>query len=577
MRKLLISLVMIILLSVYVSCVFAKEAMTDKDRAKLGLALSLSGLKKYDESVKILKDLRKRFPGDKMIDVELINSLYEAGMEKEAEKEVSGILKEKLHDTKSALRLVVILGDRERYQEAIKICDEALVEEPDNREVSLWLARLLSWDGQYKRSLQVYTEIINKNQDWLEPRIEKARVLGWDHRYSASIKEYEDAFRQVKTSDETVRLEMAAKKNYYNGFDLIGIKEYRKWLELEPDNLEALFDLAQIYSRNMQWGKAGELYDRVLKIYPYHPWAKIALDKAKINSNSVSAETGFEHYDASSASRDIDEKYWDIYAKARAPISENVYLSVREDTILYQPSAAKSFQSQKTGVAIEYDKLPMLSARAAYVFSAYTGQPKDSSNFNGEVNFKPSDMGLLTFLYKREDVEDNSRTLIRNLKRDDYKIRASIMPNRRLTFGSDYTYSRYTDNNEKFTYGGDIRSQILFEPHSLSVTYRYEEYGYNKSRNYYFTPGSFHYNTMTVEWREFLNKILFWGNNETYFSLKYAVNLDVHDQVGHLFYADLHRDWNNRFSTHLEWSKKIYDHRDIYGEELVLAYGKLYF
>jgi len=565
------------LLSGYASRVFAAEVMSDKDKAKFGLALSLSSLKKYDKSIEILKDLRKRFPDDKMIDVELVSSLYEAGMDKEAEEKLAGVLKQKLHDTKAALRLVGILGDRKQYKEAITICEDILAQEPDNKEAGLWLARLLSWDGQYRRSLKAYTEIINKIHDWLTPRIEKARALGWDHQYAKSIEEYEDTIREVKTANEAVRAEVAAKDDYYKYFDSKGITDYKKWLELEPDNLEALFDLAQIYSRNTQWSKARESYEQVLKIYPYHPWAKIALDKAKINSRSVAAETGFEHYDASSASRDIDEKYWDIYAKAWAPLGENVYLSVREDTILYQPSAVKPFQREKMGVAIEYDKLPMLSARAAYAFSAYTGQPKDSSNFNGEVNFKPIDMGLFAFLYKREDVEDNSQTLIRNLKRDDYKVRAMLAPNRRFAFGSDYMYSRYSDNNDKFTYGVDVKSQILYEPHSLSVTYRYEEYGYRQPRSYYFTPGSFHYNTVTIEWREFLNKIFFWGNNETYFTLKYAVNLDVHDQVGHLFYADFHHDWNNRFSTHAEWSKKIYEHRDTYGEEQVMVYGKLYF
>jgi len=297
-----------------------------------------------------------------------------------------------------------------------------------------------------------------------------------------------------------------------------------------------------------------------------------------IYSRSPSAETGFEHYHAASTSRDDDEDYWDIYTNLRTPINEDIYLSAREDTVLYDPSTAKSFVRQKMGVALEYNKRPTLWARAAYAYSVYTGQPKNSNNFNGEVNFKPIDLALFTFLYKRLDVEDNPQTMIRNLKRDDYKVRTTIEPNRRIGFGADYMYSHYTDKNDKFTYGLDVKTQILYEPHSLALTYRYEEYGYGEPReNYYFSPGSFHYNTAAVEWRQFLNKELFWGNNETYYTLKYAVNFDVHDQVGHLLYADFHRDWNNRFSTHVEWSKKIYEHRDTYGEERLMVYCKLYF
>jgi hypothetical protein len=187
-------------------------------------------------------------------------------------------------------------------------------------------------------------------------------------------------------------------------------------------------------------------------------------------------------------------------------------------------------------------------------------------------------MLLFTASHIREDVLDNPRTLSANLKVDDYKMRLTVEPNRRISAGADYTYSDYTDNNNKFIYGFDVKSQLIYEPTSLALIYRYEEYGYHYPSLIYFSPGNFHDNTLTAEFRQFLNKgVLFWGANDTYFTLKCAVNFDVHDQVGHLFYADFCRDWNDRFSTHIEWSKEIYDHRDIYGEEKLIAYLKVNF
>jgi len=103
MRKLFIFPIMIILLSGYASCVFAEEKMSDADRAKLGLGLSLSSLKKYDESIEILKDLHNRFPDDKMIDVELINSLYEAGMDKEADERTCRCIETKITRYKTCI------------------------------------------------------------------------------------------------------------------------------------------------------------------------------------------------------------------------------------------------------------------------------------------------------------------------------------------------------------------------------------------------------------------------------------------------------------------------------------------
>ena len=99
-----------------------------------------------------------------------------------------------------------------------------------------------------------------------------------------------------------------------------------------------------------------------------------------------------------------------------------------------------------------------------------------------------------------------------------------------------------------------------------------------EAKNYYFTPGSFHTNFINLEWRHFLNnKGLFWGSNDTYYTVRYVVNFDVHDQIGHRLYTGFHHDWNNRLSTDMEWQKIIYEHPKTYGEERFVISLKYYF
>lgn len=544
MKKIVRILIAALFISFYANLALA-NGLDDLDKAKLGLGQSLVNLKKYDEAVIIFTQLHEKFPFDHQITSSLIDCLYDKGMVKEA----------------------------------IRLCKDSLLKDPDNRELKLKLARVLSWDVKLESSLRVYKEIVDKYPDWLLARRDRARVLGWDHQYEQSIKEYKSIIKNIKLPEEKlIRLEMLAKEDYYRNFDLDAVGNYQRWLKLEPDSHEALSDLGQVYSREMQWNKALKIYNKLLAKFP-NSRLRIAADKVKIYSQVIYYKSGFEHYQATSTSRDMDEDYWSAHNALSMPIKENLYFTGREDTILYSFSSGdyKPRVCQRVGFNWEYNLRPMFSTDASYYYNMFSGPKKDSSIFSARFNLKPIDFLGLNFSYKRQDVLDNPATFIRNLKRDDYKIRTVIEPSRRLVFGADYMYSDYNDKNNKSTYGVDFKAQISYEPRSFSFSYRYEQYGFHKLTDYYFTPGSFHYNMATIEWRHYLNKDLFWGSNDTYYTFRYDINWDVHGQIGNQFYADLYHDWNKKISSGIEYSKKIYNHRQIYSEERLMGYLKIYF
>ena len=84
---------------------------------------------------------------------------------------------------------------------------------------------------------------------------------------------------------EIAEIEMKAKDAYYRFFDAKAFEFYTDWLTKEPDNLEALFDLAQSYSRQMQWDNAQKTYNRTLRVMDSHFRAKQAGNKTKIFFN----------------------------------------------------------------------------------------------------------------------------------------------------------------------------------------------------------------------------------------------------------------------------------------------------
>jgi len=560
---------------------YKEASVTISDKVSFrNFADASAAVKNFTEAIPAYRKLLKQYPGDEGIVIGYINVMYESGDRLEAEKMLRGLVEEKPGDIKLMTRLAEVLAGNQRYGEAAGIFEKMLAINPDDKVARLWLGRILSWEGKYADALKQYDIILAGRPDDIEAGREKARVLGWMREYSKSMKQYRSSAAYATSQQAPVRLEEAAKGAYYKRFDMIGIKNYKKWIGAEPESLEALFDLGQLYSRQMRWDDAKDAYGRTLNISAAHFQAKQAMSKVKLYSKSPKAEAGFESYQAASTSRDMDEAYWDVYTSVIFPIANSLYLGFREDTFMHSFSTSTFNHAirEKMGVSLEYYMKPQFWARAAYSYSVYSGVFKNSNNFNEEANLQLIDGFLVSVYHKKEDVLDNPQTLSANLKRDDYKVRITAEPNRRITAGADYTFSHYTDRNNKFIYGFDVKSQLIYEPTSLSLTYRYEEYGYHYPSAIYFSPGKFHYNTMTAELRQFLNTgELFWGANNTYYTLKYAVNFDVHDQVGHLLYVDFHRDWNNRLSTHFEWSKKIYEHRDTYGEEILMVYAKVYF
>lgn len=548
----------------------------DKKRFK-NLGDAYLGMERYDDALDIYKRLFELYPEDAEIRADIANALYAAGKIEEAEKEFKIIIEQHPQDIKIMLKIAEILALRKRYGEAMEVCRGVLSIDPDNSVAKLWLARISSWNMRYRESLKLYDDIISKDPKWIIPRREKARVLGWTRQYQQSIFEYKKIPGEVK-QDEAAGIEMLSKNNFYKRYDTNAIDKYKTWLSLEPENLEALYDLGQVYARQMQWANAKNTYEHILEILPEHFRAEQALDKVSIYSKSVPSDTGFEYYEADSSGRGIDKSYYNIYTALKAPLREDLYFVAREDTFIYKFTNPSSENCERISVGIEYIKKPLFWAKVNYAYNMYSSDVDGTHNFNEEINLRPLDAALLTFSHNHEHVMDNGQTFSNRLERDDYKIRGTFDLNRRLSTSVDYMYSDYDDGNWKHTFGTDSSCVLIYEPTFLKIIYRYEEYKFDKERDSYFTPSSFHFNKAGLEWRHFLNKEeLFWGANDTYYTLRYTVIFDVHDEQGHKLYADFHRDWTDRLSTDVEWSKTIYEHKSTYSEQRVLVSLKYYF
>ncbi|MDD5573633.1 MAG: tetratricopeptide repeat protein [Candidatus Omnitrophica bacterium] len=477
-------------------------------------------------------------------------------------------------------RLLLGLGDAYSwagaYGPSAEIYRRLLEQDPDRFEVKLRLARVLSWAGRYDESLEAYRELKVDDPKQVLLWREEARVLGWMLRYADSFRVYDEAIARFGPQGPLV-CEKDAKEEYYRGAYQRGVKYYQAWLTQEPDNQEALFDLGQTYSLQEMWPQARQEYARLLDLVPTHFRARQALDKAALKGSHVVWDEELSFYEADSGERFTNERYISLDSHLSMPLSSQWKLGLGESNFWYDFSGLRVLRSGPS-MRITWNRPPHLQAEAGYDFNHYTKGLQATHTFHEKIIVKPDDFNLFLVSHERRDVTDNENTVRSSLQRDDYMLRWQMAPIRRLAAGADYTFSHFTDENERWRYGIDGVGIILFEPRALKVFFRHEAYGFRDPSRTYFAPGSFHTTRLGVEWRHFLNKEgLFWGALDTYYTFRYNVILDVHDQTGHAFYLDVHRDWSKKFSTHLEASKTFYERKGIWTENRVTVKGTYYF
>lgn len=552
------------------------DAGSDEKRFK-DMGYCYLNIKQYEKAADIFASLAEKYPENVDYKIALVDVYYSMGQVDKVRVNLEKLIEIQPGNEKLVYKLAEIYAGSKEYSKALKLCKQFLDEQVYSEDIKLLYARVLSWDRQYDESIKVYDELIESNKNNVLFRREKARVLGWDRRYEEAIEEYQKAI-EVENADKVVSDERDAKFGLYNNYDKMAVTHYRRWLEAEPDNLEALYDLGQIYSKQGRWKQSSEMYNKVLGIYPGHYRAADALKKVNIYANKTEFKSGFEFIEANSGGRNVDKRSWDVSASLREALDENYYITAGENNTWYDYSGLKQIYRQRFLVKLEYFNKPDFWASANFAHSIFSGSHGVENTFGGEVNFKPADPWTIHLSHQRQEVLDNAFTFRNKLYRDDYLARVTYDQSRRLRFGADYMRSRYSDGNTRDEYGFDMGYFLLLEPKSLKVKYRYEHYGFDKQNQFYFTPGSFYCHSLGLEWKHFLNKQeLYWGSNDTFYTLGYEVKLDSQNEIGHCLKASFEHNWNDSCKSGIEWSKVIYGNSSVYSENRMMIFTLFYF
>lgn len=436
-----------------------------------------------------------------------------------------------------------------KYNEAIIEYNKILSTDPENIEALDGKAETLSWRGQYKESIETYNKLLVKRYSAKIAR-QKARVLCWTQDFRGAIFAYQEAYE--KTKDEGTRLEGLAKKAWWDGHILTAINYYEELLKIEPDNLEARSDLAQIESYEGLPEKAIENYEYITARHKWHFRAQEGLEKTNIVYEKASLTPTFFWFSSTSPSRDtyIRRFYSEILFNIPIQKHYSFLLGYNLDNFNYPNS---SIVRHYGVMGLKASLNARLWLNTLYGVTAYTSNSISSQKYSAQLGFKPLEPVTLTIVSKRDDLINNKTVLVKGLHATDIGINAMIKINRFTQTTLEYKQSFINDKNTENYLSYEQQLFFLKAPTELTLIGGINYQDWKTVAVDYFSPQHFWSVPVTLRWRHYLNKNdLYYGARDTYYGVRYKFQVDKGTTIFNGGGIEFHHDFSNRIGLHIE-------------------------
>lgn len=536
------------------------------------LAKILTWEKRYKEAIYFF-DLALSKEEDEDMQLLYTQALLFSGDYERSKKVLEDIINNDPANLEAKEYLADVYAYSKEFSEAISLYNEIL-QETENPEVKRKLADVLSWNKEYYEAIDHYDEILSEGENE-EARLQKARILGWAREYNKSIEEYQKIL-EIKYT-ELIELEMNAKKAYWNNRVNKAIGLYKELIEEDPLNVEAMFDLSQIYSYQSMWKDAKKEYEKILNVSPNHFRTEEALQKIELISSHLLLETGYEFLKAISQERDTDIKRHSLFGIFSYPLNYCLNLWLQYKHTWRSFTDFNNVFENEGRIEFSYMKKPNWWINGYYDYLSYNRNIDPMHTFGGSINLRTFDMGTLSLFYNRERLENSSTVIREGYYEDNYCARLFLDLDKRLKLQLDYLFSEYSDSNRKNEPSLEVFYLLSFEPKRFLIKYKFFYRKFKDTVAEYFSPENFWTHSVTFNWRQFLNKEeIFFGADDIYYDLFYTISVDSEDVVGHKFSGELNWDINKRVNLNIKGSITN-SSNSVYKDRSFLAGLKIYF
>ena len=264
-------------------------------------ALQLKREKEYTEAREILQEGLEEFPDNNYIKASLADLLYRIGQMEQALTLSEEILKEKPADSRAltvkgnvflakrkyekarqffeqahsseessytAYRLLKTLNNLEEYEEALQLAEEWKEKADDPTFFQKMTANIYQKMGQNEKADQIYQEYLDEEPEDQFAYKEKIKVRLKDKSPDEAVRELRGLLR-VGNRDKNPHLHsLLAEKLEKIGKNKEALQEYKKTLELDPDNKFATKQAGFLLYKSGQYEEALSYLEEVFRNDP---------------------------------------------------------------------------------------------------------------------------------------------------------------------------------------------------------------------------------------------------------------------------------------------------------------------
>ena len=477
------------------------------------------------------------------------------------------------------MALAETLGSDRRYEESIALYKEMNREFPADPKILIGLARVLAWSRRYHESIAGDRGVRGLNPSDPVPYREMARTAMWAKDPALSLETYDAALSMLarqapdeQTGDGTasgwkqrtarsILLEKQAKKLAYDKHFASSLPVYKKLIEENPGNEEALFDQAQVACSLGLCRLEGAIYQHLLDIDPLHSLAKEGLEFQGLRNNpSVRFDYSYWNEEGRGDLARITRTRFDL--SFDMPFQCQYHGFFRAQRYLEQPDfnhrtyGANGFTLGFSG-AIN----PYINGDVAWTHKRYDSNDlgnKDTGN--AALWFNLYDHVKIGAGYARTDEIYNYFSLEQGIQADRLWVGLQKDFDRKLTMNGRAEYINYSDSNSGSYLGMAVGYGLTEHPRLFKVilsgeyrnTRHDNEYFYDRSGNVtnilhpYWTPRDYTAGGITFAWLHDLSKSFICGSDRHYYDLKFSFGTDSENNP----YARFEGEWNYEFAKH---------------------------
>ena len=408
--------------------------------------------------------------------------------------------------------------------QALAVVDTIIAGNPELPAALKLRAELLGTAGRYAESVAAYDTYLAVAPDDFQARRQQARVEGWRGDYEASRQRYAQ-LREREPQADVVAAEADAKQSYYGGRWNEAASRYDRWLALDPNDVEAQLERAQLYDRLGQPDHAVQSFRAVTTTATPNDVAMAAaerIDRRRRASVDLFA-------DGNSAAAAARQQLLDL-VDSGAGVSDDLGLGYGVRARLFGgPSFAQGaddrWYGSHAGTEMTAGLAPSLRATGTIAYRKLEGM---EGAWFGDLNlaWRVNSRLRTAVGAERALVLENQTTLTSGLHGDGPTASVRWTPNTDFVVAANAGYLSLSDGNQRSTFRATVSERVLRGVNEIRVTGIVDGLGFAESRSTYFTPSSFWRFDAGTEWRGWLAMPRFFGDRERWISAGYFFGVD---------------------------------------------------